>query len=150
MLEVGDSSATQLFERMETDDCCVGKEINGDRSCTDHSEIWFCWRQIVFSDRRRLCFVFFLRTLLRKVHRKHVYLGKEEKELPNKPFFLLFVNKNVSYFEERPFLPLLSQSWPLLTLYDAILSLVRDFRVSYSYAGQYDQNYFNSKHVMLF
>ena len=54
------------------------------------------------------CFVFFLRTLLRKVHRKH--LGKEEKELPNKPFFLLFVNKNVSYFEERPFLPLLSQS----------------------------------------
>ena len=53
------------------------------------------------------CFVFFLRTLLRKVHRKH--LGKEEKELPNKPFFLLFVNKNVSYFEERPFLPLFSQ-----------------------------------------
>lgn len=56
------------------------------------------------------CFVFFLRTLLREVHRKHVYLGKEEKELPNKPFFLLFVNKNVSYFEERPFLPLLSQT----------------------------------------
>ena len=56
------------------------------------------------------CFVVFLRTLLREVHRKHVYLGKEEKELPNKSFFLLFVNKNVSYFEERPFLPLLSQT----------------------------------------